>query len=71
MLLDDLTKEGYVCVWCPGEVLELEADEVDFCEPDADGSMPTAAMARLADPTQLLQVRSRATLSMKYRENGY
>jgi len=58
MLLDDLTKEGYVCVWCPGEVLELEPDEVEFQEPDGDGNMPRAVMAKLDDVGIVLQSTS-------------
>jgi hypothetical protein len=33
MLLDDLTKDGYVLVWCPAEVMELDEEDVEFDEP--------------------------------------
>ena len=42
-LLDDLTKEGYVHVWCPGEVLEFEEHEVELHEPGAEDAPPVMA----------------------------
>ena len=42
MLLDDLTKDGYVHVWCPGEILELEEEDVELQEPgeEEEGTLP-------------------------------
>jgi hypothetical protein len=57
MLLDDLTKDGYVHVWCPGEVLELEDDDVELQEPgeEEEGVLPPvmAMLASDAPPNRL------------------
>ena len=34
MLLDDLTKDAYVHVWCPSDVIELEEEDVELQDPD-------------------------------------